>query len=110
MDRAIPDRELVEIKFRTNKLKKCYACYLQGCRAWGTDVAKKYIQRIDLLQETSDMAEIRKLPGLECHPLKGRREGQFGITLHDRWRLIFTLEMEQAEIICVEEVSKHYGD
>jgi toxin HigB-1 len=100
----------VEVKFRTNKLEKCYICYQQGSRAWRTGVARKYIQRIDLLQETSDMTEVRKLPGLECHPLKGRREGQYGITLHGRWRLTFTLEGERATIICVEEVSKHYGD
>jgi hypothetical protein len=36
--------------------------YQAGCREWGPDVARKYIQRIDLLQEVSDMGEIRKLP------------------------------------------------
>ena len=100
----------MEVIFRTNRLEKCYKNYQQGCRAWGAEVAKKYIQRIDLLQEASDMAEIGKLPGLNCHPLKGRREGQYGITIHGRWRLIFSLKGERAEVICVEEVSKHYGD
>jgi len=100
----------VEVIFRTSRLEKCYKSYQQGCRAWGEEVAKKYIQRIDLLQEASDMAEIGKLPGLNCHPLKGRREGQYGITIHNRWRLIFSLKGERAEVICVEEVSKHYGD
>jgi len=70
----------------------------------------KYIQRIDLLQEASGMDEIRRLPGLDCHPLKGPRAGKYGIMLHDRWRLIFTLEGEMNEIINVKEVSKHYGD
>jgi proteic killer suppression protein len=100
----------VEVKFRTNNLQKCYTCYQQGCRAWGTEVAKKYIQRIDILQEAADMAEVRMLPGLDCHLLKGGRKGQFGITLHGRWRLIFSLQGDKARIIRVEEVSKHYGD
>lgn len=100
----------MEVKFRTKKLERCYMCYQQGCRAWGTDVARKFILRVDLLQESSDMTEIRRLPGLDCHPLKGRREGQYSITPHDRWRLIFTMERERAKVICVEEVSKHYGD
>jgi proteic killer suppression protein len=100
----------VEVIFRTNKLKKCYESYSQGRRAWGADVARKYIQRIDILQEASDMTEIRMLPGLKCHPLKGRREGQYGIVLHGRWRLVYSLKGEAAEVICIEEVSKHYGD
>ena len=100
----------MEVIFRTNKLQKCYENYRQGCRAWGAEVAKKYIQRIDILQEASDMSEIGKLPGLSCHSLKGGREGQYGITIHGRWRLIFSLQGERAEVLCVEEVSKHYGD
>lgn len=73
-------------------------------------MALKYIQRIDLLQEASDVDEVRRLPGLDCHPLKGRRAGQFGITLRGRWRLIIALEGEKNEVISVKEVSKHYGD
>lgn len=100
----------MEVRFRTNKLRKCYENYQAGCREWGLEVTKKYIQRIDLLQEASNMDEIRSLPGLDCHPLKGRREGQYGITLHGRWRLIIALEGKMNEVIRVKEVSKHYGD
>ena len=73
-------------------------------------VARKYIQRIDFLQEASDLAEIERLPGLECHPLKGKRSGQFAVTLHDRWRLIFSLQGRQVKVVRIEEVTKHYGD
>lgn len=100
----------MEVIFRTKKLKTCYMDHLQGQRAWGPEVGRKYIQRIDLLQEAADMVEVRKLPGLDCHPLKGGRKGQFGITLHGRWRFIFSLQGDKARIIRVEEVSKHYGD
>lgn len=77
---------------------------------WGPAVARKYVQRIDLLQEASGLAEIEALPGLRCHPLKGRRRGQFAVTLHDRWRLIFSLLGRQVKIVRIEEVTKHYGD
>ena len=103
-------RNAVEVIFANKKLEKCYLDHLQGRRAWGPEVGRKYIQRIDLLQEAADMPEVRKLPGLDCHPLKGGRKGQFGITLHGRWRLIFSLQGDKARIIRVEEVSKHYGD
>jgi proteic killer suppression protein len=100
----------VEIAFRTKKLERCYVDYEYGRRTWGTAVAKKFVQRIDLLQEAANMLEVERLPGLNCHPLKGGREGQYGVSLHGRWRLAFTLKGNKAEIILIEEVSKHYGD
>ena len=56
------------------------------------------------------MLEVERLPGLDCHPLKGERAGQYAVTLLGRWRLVFTLQGNTAEIIRIEEVSKHYGD
>jgi proteic killer suppression protein len=100
----------VEIAFATKKLEKCYRDCAQGVRMWGPAVARKHIQRIDILQEASDLAEIEALPGLRCHPLKGQRRGQFGVTLHDRWRLIISLQGRQVKIVRIEKVTKHYGD
>ncbi len=77
---------------------------------WGPVVARKFVQRIDIIQEASDLAELEALPGLKCHPLKGKRKGQFAVTLHDRWRLIFSLIGPLARVVRVEEVTKHYGD
>jgi proteic killer suppression protein len=100
----------VDVVFGTKKLERCYREYRQGCRVWGPEVARKYIQRVDILQEAADLLEIKKVPGLNCHPLKGDREGQYGVTLLGRWRLIFSLQGKKAKIIRIREVSKHYGD
>lgn len=100
----------MEVTFSTRKLERCYRDHAQGVKNWGLVVARKYIQRIDIMQEASDVAEIEALPGLECHPLKGKRKGQFAVTLHDRWRLIFSLIGVQMKIVRIEEVTKHYGD
>ena len=100
----------MEVKFRTNKLKKNYEKTESAIKAWGKEVARKYIQRIDLIQSAQSMHELNRLPGLYYHPLKGRRKGQHAVSLTDFWRLIFTLHGEQLEIVQIEEVSKHYGD
>ena len=100
----------VEVVFAHKKLKKCYLDQHEAQRTWGPDVARRYIQRIDILQEAETMDEIGKLPGLSCHPLKGRRKGRFAITLQGRCRLEFSLREERATIIRIEEVSRHYGD
>ena len=100
----------MEVQFVTKKLERCYLTHMLAVRAWGQTVARKYVQRIGLLRAVSDLAELEALPGLDCHPLKGPRKGQYAILLHDRWRLIFSLGGKKATVILVKEVNKHYGD
>ena len=100
----------MDVIFRTKKLRKCYLDSQFAIRTWGDKVARKYIQRIDIIQETRSLNELCQLPGLNFHPLKGKREGQYAVSLTGFWRLIFTLHGEQLEIVQIEEVSKHYGD
>ncbi len=100
----------VQIRFRNNKLEKCFGSYKLACRTWGEEVAKRYIQRINLIQTTKNITEVCNLPGLKCHPLKGDRQGEYAVKLTGFWRLIFTLQGELLEIAMIEEVSKHYDD
>jgi len=100
----------VEVRFRTNKLKENYEKSESATKAWGKEVARKYIQRIDLILSAQSLQELNRLPGLNYHPLKGKRKGQHAVSLKDSWRLIFTLHGDQLEIVQIEEVSKHYGD
>ena len=100
----------MKIQFRTRKLQKQYADSSEARKALGKEVARKYIQRIQIISKANSLDEIMKLPGLYCHPLKGDRKGQYAIKLTERMRLIFSLQGESLQILWVEEVSKHYGD
>lgn len=100
----------MQIEFRTNPLQRRYECAAEAERAWGAVVARKYIQRINILKYAKDRNEVIMQSPLRCHPLKGDRLGQYSILLHDRWRLIVTFQKETIEVVCIEEVSKHYGD
>ena len=100
----------MEIRFRTKKLEKQYVDSREANKAYGADVGRKYIQRIQIIDKADSLNEILKLPGLRCHTLKGDRRGQYAVKLTGSYRLIFTLEGENLETVCVEEVSKHYGD
>jgi proteic killer suppression protein len=73
-------------------------------------VARRYIQRINIMKAARGLDELTRLPGLRCHPLKGQRAGQYAIDLTGFYRLIFTLRGESLTIVRIEEVSKHYGD
>lgn len=100
----------MEVRFRTRKLEKHYQSHKEAERAYGQEVARKYIQRINIVKQTHNIEELKALPGLRCHPLKGNRRGQWAINLTGFYRPIFTLEGETLEIAHIEEVSKHCGD
>ena len=100
----------MQIQFRTKRLEKQYTQHKLAEKAYGNEVARKYVQRINIIKQSKNFDELSGLPGLKCHPLKGDREGQYAIYLTGFYRLIFTLVGESLEIIQIEEVSKHYDD
>ena len=100
----------MDIVFRTRRLEKEYTDSAKAIKSYGPEVARKYIQRVNIIKNAKDMDELMRLPGLRCHPLKGDRHGQYSAKLTGFYRLIFTLKRNQMEIVCIEEVSKHYGD
>jgi len=72
-------------------------------------VGQKYIQRITVLMAAEKFADLFQIRALRLHDLEGDREGQYALSVHERWRLILTFDKAQ-ETLFVEEVSKHYGD
>jgi proteic killer suppression protein len=100
----------VKVTFRTRKLEREYRESALAFKAYGEQVGRKYIQRIDILKQVRNLDELVRMPGLRCHPLKGDREGQWAVKLTGFYRLIFTLKGEGLEMAHIEEVSKHYGD
>jgi proteic killer suppression protein len=100
----------VIVKFKTRQLKACFQEYRKANQAFGDQVARRYIQRINIIQQTRSIDELTLLPGLHCHALKGNRKGQYAVNLTGFYRVIFRLTGNQLEIVMIEEVSKHYGD
>lgn len=100
----------MQVRFRDKKLEKCFLESKKAAREFGEKVARRFIQRVQIIQSTPDLDTLVKAPGLHCHPLKGDRAGQWSVTLIDRWRLIFTFENDKMTIVQIEEVSNHYDD
>jgi proteic killer suppression protein len=99
----------LRVEFAANQMQRFYERYEQGARKWGETVARKYIQRINILQAAQDFQHLSGIRSLRLHPLKGDRRGQWAIDLHDRWRLIVT-PLDNPSGVRVEEVSQHYDD
>lgn len=100
----------MEVRFRTRKLARWFERASAATRDLGPVIARKYVERINLIGASADFEELRQLPGLRCHPLRQDRNGQWSVRLTGQMRLIFTIVSESPEAIQVEEVSKHYGD
>lgn len=101
----------MEVQFSTDQLEKCFRREARGRRAWGEAVARRYIQRIQIIQAAKTLADLYAVPSLRFHVLKGDREGQYAMTLTGYWRLIVTVPGESgSSVVRVEEVSKHYDD
>lgn len=100
----------MEVKFKTNKLQKQYQNHKEAIKAYGLQIAKKYINRIDILKSAKSFDDLYKIPQLKFHPLSGNRKGEFAISLTGYWRLIITNDGDTFDIAKIEEVSDHYGD
>jgi proteic killer suppression protein len=100
----------VEVTFRTSRLEECFRFRQQGQRAWGADVARRYVERINIIRSARALADLYAIGALRLHPLTGPRQGQLAMTLKGRWRLIVTVGNDAMTVVRVEEVSKHYDD
>ena len=100
----------MEVRFKTNKLQKQYENSKDAIKAYGLDVAKKYINRVNLLKSAKSFEDLSKIPQLKFHPLTGDRKGEFAISLTGFYRLIITNDGDTFDIAKIEEVSKHYDD
>ena len=98
------------VKFRKKKLERQFLKVKVAEKAYGKPLARRYIERINIIQRTNDIKELQNMPALHCHPLKGNRSGHWAITVKDRTRLIFTLQIGFTSIVTIEEVTEHYGD
>ena len=100
----------MEIEFRTRKLEREYREYARAVKSYGPEVARRYIQRINIIKQARNIEELKSLPVLRCHSLRGNYRGEYAIKLTGFYRLIITLKGSSLEIVQIEEVSKHYGD
>lgn len=100
----------VEVTFRTSELGEAYRVHKKAVRLWGDQVARKYVQRVDILRAAESSDDLFKVPPLRFHPLAGDKAGKYALTLHDRYRLIVSFEDQAMTRVAVEEVSNHYDD
>lgn len=97
----------MQVRFRTRQLERCAAELNSAARAWGPRVGRRYVERVQLLQEAPSLDELFAVRTLGFHPLRGDRRGQFALRLTGRMRLIVEPGPEDGSVTVVEVVDYH---
>ena len=99
----------MRISFADESLRRCFDDPSNAVRQWGVEVGRKYLQRVEILLVARTLRDLSVPRSWHFHPLKGQRDGQYAISLNERWRLIFTYDSE-TETLSIKEVTNHYDD
>lgn len=105
----------MKVQFKTNELRNFYVTPLDEIRGkipFQREVLKQYKKKIQLLIAADSLDELGYFKSLNFKKLKGKRKNEYSIRLNKQYRLIFTINKKNEEIIfdvlAVEEISKHY--
>ncbi len=53
------------------------------------DLIQRAIRRLEFIHWATDINDLRVPPSNRLHALKGNRDGQYSISINDRWRICF---------------------
>lgn len=98
----------MDVSFRNKRLEKCFVESKKAVKEFGSDIARRYIQRIKIIQTAKSIDELKALPGLRFHALSGDRAGTYAVNLSGYMRLIVSITDTNPPTVTIEEVSKHY--
>jgi proteic killer suppression protein len=98
----------VQVRFRKNRLQEAYQNNAEAVRHWGAQTARRYVQRVDVLQAAQSADDLFKIAPLKFDPLGAGRQGQYAITLHGKMRLIVSFTDPAMTVVWIEDVSDHY--
>ena len=96
----------MEVEFRSRRLRQRYERSADAIRAWGPDVGRRYVQRVDALVAADRLQDLFEVRAFDLHPLTGDREGQHALRLTGQMRLILTVDGDSS--VTVEEVVDYH--
>ncbi len=85
--------------FKDRRLKRFYE------RDDRSKLPPEMVTRIDEILTTLDAAQTvqaMNLPQYRLHPLRGDRKGQWAVTVHANWRIVFHFDDEPEDVELVD--------
>jgi proteic killer suppression protein len=78
----------VYIEFASKRLADASLRLAAAIRIFGLPIGRKYMQRLAVLRAVEKFGQLYGLKALRLHPLKGKYEGLYSISLSGNFRLI----------------------
>lgn len=108
----------MELKFKTNKLKKTCESPKKAQKIYGEEIGYKLTLRIGELKAAINLQDIKDIPSANLHRLKGKRSDEYAVNLAQPYRLVFKSileessdinDLESIDIVRIEEVIDYHG-
>jgi proteic killer suppression protein len=111
----------MNIYFKSSKFEKELKDIHSASKSYGSDIARKIIQRLYEMQAANSLNDLNRLPPTRCHRLKGNKKLYLAVDLKQPHRLIFIplnsdgtvadldkVSLSDIHNVKITEVSKHY--
>ena len=80
----------------------------QAQKVYGKNMAELIHTRIAEIKSVESIEEMVQYSIGRCHPLQGKREGQYAMDLEHPYRLIFTKVKEKIVFVKIEEIVDYH--
>lgn len=97
----------MNVEFRSRRMRQRYERSDAAVRAWGSDVGRRYVQRVGALFAAESVQDLFEARAFDLHPLTGNRDGQHAMRLTGQMRLILIFVGDR--YVTVEEVVDYHG-
>lgn len=75
--------------------KELEQCWKSGrCAKIKPDLRRRVLMKLDLLEAAKSLDDAANIPGGYFHPLKGKRAGEYALSVNGPWRLVFCFEQD----------------
>lgn len=99
---------MIEVRYRTRQLRKVCEDASVAERKYGAAAADKIQRRIDQIRAVDSVEELVQFGIGRCHPLQGKRKGQYAMDLTQPYRLIFEKVNEQIVAVEILEIVDYH--
>jgi Plasmid maintenance system killer protein len=98
----------MRITFKNNKIERECLNNDIAVRKFGFNMAEKIEQRISEIWAFENVEQLIQLSIGRCHPLYGKRKGQYAMDLVQPYRLIFVKSKLGLQVVQIIEITDYH--
>jgi len=99
---------LLQIIYKSNKLERICTNYDVAKKEYGEEMAQLIHQRINQLKAAASVEMLVQFSVGRCHPLKGKRKGQYAMDLVHPYRLIFEHNKTNIQVVRIIKIEDYH--